>query len=412
MSGTREGERPMNQDDREPVPPEGSSFDLPAAADELTGAAEPSTATVGEVRQRFYELGGPTRLLLPLALTAIIVYGMKYAGSILNPIFLALFLTMGASPALSWMRRKGVAPWLSVAIVLVVMVFVVLLFLGVVVGMLGQLDDKLPVYQENIDEMYASIHAWFADRGIDISGLTQGSLSPANIMGAVKNLISTGINMMTSVVLMILIILFMVAETYAIPERINKGIKMSPRFRQSLSNFSDSTRTYLFTKAWLGAIVAVFVTAVYYLFGTDFALVWGILFFVLSFIPNIGFVLSIIPPFFITLLEFGFARAALVTIIVIIVNAIVDNVLSPKIMGRSVGLSSLTVFLSLMFWGWVFGGMGGLLCVPLTLMVKLLLFDSFDSTQGISQIMETPVRDLGKGKKNKGKGGWFRPRQA
>jgi predicted PurR-regulated permease PerM len=115
--------------------------------------------------------------------------------------------------------------------------------------------------------------------------------------------------------------------------------------------------------------------------------------------------LSVIPVFFITLLEFGFGRAALVVIIVIVINTIVDNYFSPKIMGKSVGLSTLMVFLSVFFWGWVLGGLGALMSVPLMLAVKLLFFDSFESTQAISDLMGTSVRELGKGKAGKkGKG--------
>jgi predicted PurR-regulated permease PerM len=346
-------------------------------------------------------LSGPVRLLLPIALTAIILYAMKYADAILNPIFLALFLTMGASPALYWMRRKGLPPWACVVIVTIVSVAAVLLFVLIMLGAFTQLDEKLPTYKANLDRMVASAQAWFSARGIDIGGLSAGSFSPDAILDAARGVLGAAVDMLTSIFLLILIVLFMVAEAYAIPRRITEDRRMDDRFARSFRNFSDVTRTFLFTKAWLSAIVTVFVTLTYYLFGTDFAVVWGLLFFVLSFIPNIGFVLSVIPPFFVTLLEFGIGRAVAVTLIVIVVNTIVDNILSPKIMGRSVGLSSLTVFLSVIVWGWVLGGIGALISVPLTLMVKLLFFDSFDGTRTISDIMATPVRELGRRKRKK-----------
>jgi AI-2 transport protein TqsA len=180
---------------------------------------------------------------------------------------------------------------------------------------------------------------------------------------------------------------------------------MNDRAARSFANFGDSVKTFLFTKGWLSALVAVLVTIIYLIFGVDFAVVWGLLFFVLSFIPNIGFMLSVIPVFFITLLEFGFPRAAVVVILVIVINTIVDNYFSPKIMGKSVGLSTLTVFLSVFFWGWVLGGLGALMSVPLMLAVKLLFFDSFESTQTLSNLMGTPVRELGKRKQGKGDAG-------
>jgi AI-2 transport protein TqsA len=396
----------MSQDDAAPVvPPDQPSPLQPAEipAEPLAAEGSPAPSAEQGIRARGEILSGPVRLLLPLALTAILIFAMKYSAGILNPLLLALFLTMGSSHALHWMRRKGMAPWLAVTIVGTVMVIAVLVFMLIMLSAVRQLDDKLPVYQQNLQHMEATVTAWFADRGIDISGLTGGSLSPETAVNAFKGLLSSVINVLGSIFWIILLLLFMVAEAYSLPKRLTEDIKMNERAARSFANFGETVRAFLFTKGWLSALVAVLVTIIYLLFGVDFALVWGFLFFVLSFVPNIGFMLSVIPVFFITLLEFGFGRAALVVILVIVINTIVDNYFSPKIMGKSVGLSTLTVFLSVFFWGWVLGGLGALMSVPLMLMVKLLFFDSFESTKTIADLMGTPVRELGQGKTRKRK---------
>ena len=347
-------------------------------------------------------LGSPTGLLIALAGVTITLYGMRYASGILNPIFLALFITMGASPVLIWLRRKGVPPWLAVTIVLVAIVILALLFVAIMAASVSQLDDKLPVYKENLSNTMDSVSAWFSDRGIDTSGLVSGAISPPKIIDFVSGLLKSVLNAMSSIMLMILIVLFMISAAYSLPATLAEKMKIPGTFRKSMENFAETTRSYLFTKAWLSLIVAVVVTVIYFIFGVDFALLWGLVFFIFSFIPNIGFVLSVIPPFFVTLLEFGFTRAAIVVIIVIVINAIVDNGLSPRIMGRSVGLSSLVVFLSLVLWGWVFGGIGALISVPLTLMVKLLFFDSYESTRPISMFMSAGITSGKKRKKHAG----------
>jgi predicted PurR-regulated permease PerM len=196
---------------------------------------------------------------------------------------------------------------------------------------------------------------------------------------------------MKSLMLMIFIVLFMISAAYSDSGTLAERMKVSGTFKRSLESFSETTRSYLFTKTWLGLIVAVIVTVIYYIFGVDFAILWGFLFFILGFIPNIGFVLSVIPPFLVTLLEFGFTRALVVLAVVIVINAIVDNGFSPRIMGRSVGLSSLVVFLSLVLWGWVLGPIGALISVPMTLMVKLLLFDSYEETRPLSELMSAGI---------------------
>ena len=319
-------------------------------------------------------LSGPTRLLLPLALAVIVIFGMKYAASILNPIFFALFLTMGVSPALYWLRRRGVPSWLCVAIVMVVTVILVLLFVLVMLSAVSQLNDKLPSYQENIGKMTASIQTWFSAHDIDIGGLTSKTLSPGNILSAAKTLLSSLAGIFGNLFWLILIFIFMLAEAYTVPAKID-NIHMDRRFAHSFVNFVDVTKSFLFTKGWLSAVMAVICTIIYWGFGIDFALVWGILYFLLSFVPNIGFVLAVVPPFVVSLLQLGITRAVIVVVVVIVANSVLDNLISPRIMGRSVGLSSLTILLSLLFWSWVLGGLGALMAVPLTIMVKLLFFD-------------------------------------
>jgi AI-2 transport protein TqsA len=383
-----------------PLPGEPAPDEVTEAADAAQSSQDLGSPSLTVERRGL--IGSPTGLLVALAGVAITLYGMRYASGILNPIFLALFITLGASPALHWMQRKGVAPWLAVTIILVVFVVLAFMFLGIMAASLSQLDDKLPVYKENLSNTMDSASAWFSDRGIDISGLVSGAISPPKIVDFVAGLLKSAVGALGNVMLMILIVLFMISAAYSFPRTLVEKMKISPTFRKSLTNFGETTRSYLFTKAWLSFIVAVVVTVIYYIFGVDFALLWGLFFFILSFIPNIGFVLSVIPPFFVTLLEFGFTRAVVVVLIVIVINTIVDNGLSPRIMGRSVGLSSLVIFLSLVIWGWVFGGIGALISVPLTLMVKLLFFDSYESTRPISEFMTTGITSGKKRKKNKG----------
>jgi AI-2 transport protein TqsA len=391
----------MNEQDLTPLAaPAGTAPANPEAIAAEGGAQTPHASQPS--RRLWAGLSGPTRLLLPIALGMFVIFGMKYASGVLGPIFLAMFLTMGVSPALYWLRRRGVPAWLCVAIVAVATVIVVLLFLLVILSAVNQLDEKLPVYQDHLGTMIGNVQAWFSSHGVDVSSLTKTTLSAGNIIGIAKTVLSSLVGVFGNFFLLILIFIFMVAEAYAIPSKIGRS-HMDKKFARSFSNFSDVTRNFLFTKGWLSAIMAIFCTIIYVAFGIDFALLWGMAFFILSFVPNIGFILSVIPPFFVGLLEFGFWRSVIAIIVVVVANTVVDNVISPRIMGRSVGLSTLAVFLSVFIWGWILGATGALMSVPLTLMVKLLFFDSFESTRTISEIMSTPLREMGKRRRKKGK---------
>jgi AI-2 transport protein TqsA len=369
------------------LPVEPISDDQPPSESEPQQAAG-SSGSAGKISAAQQNLlRSPTGLLLALACTTIVLYGMRYSRSILAPIFLAMFVVMGLSPILQWLRRKGMPPWAAITIVLIGFLVVALLVVSIIAASLGRLNTTLPVYQQNLSRMIADVQVWFADHGIDIGGLTSNVFRPDKIIGWIGSFVRTLISLLTNGFLIILIVAFMIAEVYGFPKRAQARLSLNPRLTETFRNFGDVTRKFLFTLTWLNILTTVIVVIVYYAFGVDFALLWGLMFFLLSFIPNIGFVLAVIPPFFVTLLESGFTRAAIVVAIVIFFNGLVNNAVTPRFMGEKTGLSTLAVFLSLVIWGWVLGPIGALMAVPLMLMVKLLFFDSYESTRPLSAII-------------------------
>ncbi len=328
--------------------------------------------------------GHPSGLLFALACATIVLYGMRYSRSILAPIFLAMFVVMGLSPILQWLKRRGMPAWVALLIVLVGFLVVAALVVGIIATSLGQINTKVPVYQENLTRIASDLQTWFADRGVDISGITGNVLRPDKVIGWVTSSVRLLISLLSNAFLMVLIVAFMIAEVYSFPRKLQDDLLLGPRLGQAFYNFATVTRTFLFTLTWLNILTAIFAGIVYYAFGVDFALLWALMFFLLSFIPNIGFVLAVIPPFFVTLLEYGFTRAAIVVAIVIVINGFVNNAIAPRFMGQRTGLSALAVFLSFVLWAWVLGPVGALMSVPLMLMVKLLFFESYESTRALS----------------------------
>jgi len=330
----------------------------------------------------------PTRLLLTLAALVVIIGGMRYASGVLNPIFVALFVVMGISPVLDWMRRKKIPAWVAIAIVTVAFLALAAALGGIVASYVGSFGERLNVYQDKLSEMISDVQTWLGGHGIDTtSQYFSGVVDVERITNSVQDLLFSVVDAFNNVFLMILIILFMLAQVYSFPQRVYSMLCLSARFEASFKSFAEVTRSYLFTKGWLALIAAILSTGVYFAFGVDFALLWGIFFFVLSFIPNFGFIISVIPPFAVTVLEHGWTRAFIVLGVIVVMNFIVDNILAPRFMSRSVGLSTLAVFLSLIIWAWILGPVGALISVPLTLMVKQLVFDSYESTRFLSMFL-------------------------
>jgi AI-2 transport protein TqsA len=326
----------------------------------------------------------PGQLLLTLACLVIVVLGLRYAAGIISPILVALFVVMGLSPVLDWLRRKKVPSWLTITIVLIGFLAIAAALIGILAYYVGQLTTRLDFYQGRLADTFRSWEAWFAGHGVNATSFLSDMVTAERIRNSVASVLTSVMDAFSYVVLMIMIVLFMLAQVYSFPRRVYSRLNLSNRFEQSFSDFGEVTRSYLFTKGWLAAISAAISTGIYFAFGVDFALLWGIVYFILSFIPNFGFVLSVIPPFVVTLLEKGFTWAALVVAVVVIMNTVVDNVIAPRFMSRSVGLSVLAVFLSVIVWAWILGPVGALISIPLTLMVKLLILDSNESTRFLS----------------------------
>jgi AI-2 transport protein TqsA len=369
---------PPSVDPAEPGP---APAELTEAAGTGAPPAEGRDARTGGLRDN------PSQLLLTLACLVIVVLGMRYAASVLNLMLVGLFVVMGLSPVVDWLRRRKVPGWLTIAIVLVAFLAIAAALIAILVSYVNKLGLRIDVYKVKLTEMIADINGWFGGHGVDTSAFFSKYVKVDSIANSVSTLLGSVLDAFTNVFLMVMVVLFMLAQVYSFPRRVYSRLNLSERFARSFKEFGEVTRSYLFTKGWLAAIAAAISTGIYYAFGVDFALLWGILFFVLSFIPNFGFVLSVIPPFVVTLLEYGFTRAALVVLVVVVMNTIVDNGIAPRFMSRSVGLSTLAVFLSLIVWAWILGPVGALISIPLTLMVKLLILDSYESTRFLSMFL-------------------------
>ncbi len=343
------------------------------------------------------------KLLIGFACVVIVIFGMRYASGVLNPVLLALFIVLGVSPMIRWLRRRGVPAWATLVIMLVLVIAIGLLFVAVLAVSLRQFQDKIPFYTDRLTDIYSSINGWFSAHGINAGDLLGGLLSPEKLAGLAKGVVTGIFGAFGNILLMFLVVIFMISEIFQFPAKLEARYGASSRFREAAGVFGRETRSYLFMKTWLAAIAAVINTAVFYGLGVDFPLLWGMLFFLLSYIPNIGFVLSIIPPFAVTLLEQGFTRAIIVVAILVAINFVVYSLVTPRVMGRGLGLTPLAVLLSLILWAWVLGPVGALISVPLTIMVKRLFFESFESTQFLADALSSSP--VSKRRKARGRAG-------
>ncbi|MBT8493851.1 MAG: AI-2E family transporter [Deltaproteobacteria bacterium] len=314
------------------------------------------------------------RALLIGAALVVVIAGLKAASEILAPTMMAAFLAILCVPPMRRLQSRGVPEWLALIIVAGVAALIVFL-IGVVIG--GSIDSfqrELPKYSKRIAELTGGLSTWLDGMGVDLG--TEGladNLNPEKLMGFVGDTLGRVISALSNTILVILTIIFILLEVNGMSRKI-RTIMGGPE--ADLSEFSRGTQqvqTYLAVKTIVslatGALVAILCFAV----GVDFAMLWALLAFLFNFVPNIGSIIAAVPAVLLTLVQYGPGHMAIVAIGYFAINMVIGNAVEPKMLGRRLGLSTLVVFLSMVFWYFVWGPIGMLLSVPMTVIVKILL---------------------------------------
>ncbi len=252
-----------------------------------------------------------------------------------------------------------------------------------------QLQSELPAYEERIGALRDSLTAFAASLPFDVDTSRLASaeaLQPEAIVGYVLGFIGGLTSTAGNLAILLLIMVFMMIEAERYPQKLRDAFQSSDTAMDRLDGFVVSMRSYVVINTIFGLIAGVANTLLLLALGVDLALLWGVVSFLMSFLPNIGFLLALAPPALLALLQFGIGRALLVVGGFFVINLIVDNVIKPRYVGESLDLSPAVVVLSLVLWGWLLGPVGALLAVPFSIALRLLL-DSHAETRWLGHLM-------------------------
>lgn len=323
---------------------------------------------------------------LVMASVVIVLAGIKSASEIVIPFLLSLFLAIILSPLYNFFRKKGLADSLSLALV----IGIFSLFLVIVANMLGSSTQD---FSSNIDFYQSQLLSYFKE--IDTLASAYGIELPINELSSTINskqimLFTTDIlqsmgSMFANGFVVLFTLIFMLLESNHFMEKI-AYIKGSQGNVERIKEISQKIKHYVVLKAAVSFLTGLLIWIALLLIGTDYAFLWAFLAFLLNFIPNIGSIIAALPAVLLTLVQLGTLSASLVAFVYLAVNVVIGSVIEPKVMGRGLGLSTLVVFLSLLFWGWLLGSVGMLLSVPLTIMVKIA-FDANEKTKWIAVLL-------------------------
>lgn len=333
------------------------------------------------------------RAVVVTAAFAILMLFVQAGASVFGPMLLAVFIAIVATPPLRWLRRRGVPKYLAVGIVLFVLLDVGSLFALMATGALEGFRDSLPSYQERLAALSQDAGLWLERLGMDhTSEAVPDLLNPSAASGLVRSALSSASGTFATGLLVLLAVVFMLLEAPSLPAKLKAAFDMTSDGEARLARILDSINQYMRIKTLTSLGTGVCIWLWLWVLGVDFAVLWGILAFVLNFIPFVGAVLMAIPAVLMALVTTDVPTTLAVILGYIAVNIVIGSILEPKIMGRGLGVSTLAVFLSLLFWGWVLGTIGVFLSVPLT-MVLIITMEAIPSTRGIAIMLGPEIAD-------------------
>lgn len=317
------------------------------------------------------------KIVIMLGMLVIILTGIRFAADIIVPFILALFIAVVLSPLVQRMVKLRVPRVLAISLLVIVIVMAMVLLLAYLGTSLNELARTLPQYRSSLVIPLKSLEPWLVRLGIGVSVDEMVKyIDPNASMTLITNLLTQLTNAMSSIFLLLLTVVFMLLEVPQLPTKLQQIMVRPVEGMAAIQRAIDSVSHYLVLKTAISLVTGLVVWGMLTTLDVRFAFIWGLLAFALNYIPNIGSVLAAIPPI-IQVLVFGSLYDALVVLAgYLIINLVFGNILEPRIMGRGLGLSTLVVFLSLIFWGWLLGPVGMLLSVPLTIIVKIALEQS------------------------------------
>ena len=325
--------------------------------------------------------------LLMLASFIVVVAGMKAASSLLVPLFLAVFIAVICTPPLFWLHRKGVPKVLALAIIMVVILVGGAFFVLLIGPSLNQFLGNLPGYQERLSTHSVAFLSWLQDKGVNISQQeAAGALNPGWVMGLAGDFFSALSSILANAILIMLAVVFILLEAAELPKKM-RAVYQNPETSLSvIEKFSHSAKRYLIIQTLISAAGGLLICLWLAILGVPYPVLWGVLAFMLNYIPNIGSIFAAVPVTLLALVQLGVGPAILTALGFVVVYMILGNFLQPKLLGKGLSLSTLVVFLSMVFWGWVLGPVGMLLSVPMTSLVKIFL-ESHEETRGLAVML-------------------------
>lgn len=324
-----------------------------------------------------------------VAAVVLALLGFREVSALFAPVFLGLTLVITIYPLRRWLTERRVPGWAAGIACLLILYAVILAVVGTLVLAVTQLADLLPQYRSEFNGVYQQVLDYVAQFGVDRDDVDQwfSRLDYSSLFGVAQGVLAGLGSAGTTVLFILLSMTFIMLDLGDGRRRIAALDRARPYLATALHDFSKRIRKYWLVSSIFGLLQAGFDVIALIWLGIPMPLLWGVLVFFTNFIPNIGFVLGLIPPALLALLDGGVTQMVYVIVAYSVISFVLATLILPKFAGDAVGLSTTVTFLSLVFWSVVIGPMGALLAVPLTMFFKSVLVDSDPRTQWIGGLL-------------------------
>ena len=336
----------------------------------------------------------PARGLIVAGAVALVIGLTKTAAPILAPLLLATFIAIVATPALRWMRQRGVPKWGALLVIAFVIFDVGSLLALITTGAVEGFRDSLPSYQERFILLADQFGGWLGGLGAqNAREAVPDLLDPSKVTAVVRLLLSNASSMFGTGLLVLLAVVFILLEVPSMPAKLRAAFHLTEAGEARLARLLDNINRYMRIKTLTSLATALCIWLLLWVLGIDFAVLWAVIAFFLNFVPVVGNILMMVPAVLMALVQTDLPTTLFVAIGYLVINTAIGNVIEPRIMGKGLGISTLAVFIALLFWGWLFGTVGMFLAVPLTTALIIAL-DASPHTRPVAILLGPEIKEL------------------
>ncbi|MCZ6480726.1 MAG: AI-2E family transporter [candidate division NC10 bacterium] len=334
------------------------------------------------------------RFLLIAASLVVVIAGLRAAAPIALPFALSLLLAILSLPLLLWLQDKRIPTTLAVLLTVLANIVCLGTIVLIVGGSVESFTREAPKYADRLQQMNAALLAWLQSKGIEVSPeIARDVINPGRAMAFVGQMFNSLASVLSNFILVIITTIFILFEITQFPQKLRLVFGSQDSDSDTFTKIVVDVQRYLGIKTLISLATGILIGVWVAILGVDFPILWGFLAFLFNYIPNLGSILAAVPTLLLALVQLGPGAAALVGLGYLAVNMVLGTFVEPYFMGRKLGLSTLVIFLSLVFWGWVWGPVGMLLSVPLTMVVKILLENSENFRWVAVLLAPTPAQD-------------------